>query len=173
LIIAKRHGHHMLPKIKQFRDANHNVIAGHIAKEINEWQPDIVFLDATGYGHGVFLILQQMGFDQVVAIYWGDRKMTMEPLLYYNPRVEIWQRMAKWLEVGSIPDNSELYEDLIGPNLLYDVGLRMRLEPKEVMEARGLPSPDFGDALAFTFSQPVPVKRDASMDETITEPEVA
>ena len=47
----------------------------------------------------------------------------------------------------------------------------MRLEPKESMEKRGLPSPDFGDALAMTFAQPVPVKRDESMDETMTEPE--
>lgn len=171
-VIAMRHGPHMLPKIHQFRDANHNVIAGQIARLINEWLPDIVFIDATGYGHGVFLILQQMGFDNVTAIYWGDRSMTMEPLLYYNPRVEIWARMAKWLESGSIPDNNELYEDLIGPELLYDTGLRMRLEPKESMEKRGLPSPDYGDALAMTFAQPVPVKRDESMDESFTEPEV-
>ena len=171
-VIAMRHGPHCLPKFHQFRDANHNVIAGHIGKLINEWSPDIVFLDATGYGHGVFLLLQQAGFDQVVAVYWGDRTMTMEPILYYNPRVEIWQRMAKWLESGSIPYDNELFEDLIGPQLLYDVGMRMRLESKEVMAKRGLPSPDFGDALAFTFSQPVPVKRDDSMDESMTEPEV-
>jgi len=171
-VIAMRHGPHCLPKFSQFRDANHNVIAGHIAKLINEWNPDIVFIDATGYGHGVFLILQQMGFDQVVAIYWGDRSMTMEPLLYYNPRVEIWQRMAKWLESGSIPYENELFEDLIGPELLYDIGMRMRLEPKEVMERRGLPSPDYGDALAMTFAQPVPVKMDQSMDENFTEPEI-
>ncbi len=170
-VIAMRHGPHCLPKFHNFRDASHPVIAGHIAKLINEWSPDIVFIDATGYGHGVFLLLQQMGFDEVVAIYWGDRTMTMEPLIYYNPRVEIWQRMAQWLITGSIPYDSELFEDLIGPYLLYDIGMRMRLEPKELMEKRGLPSPDFGDALAFTFAQPVPVKRDASMDETMTEPE--
>jgi len=172
-VVAQRHGPHMLPKIHQFRDANHNVIAGHISKLINEWSPDIVFIDATGYGHGVFLLLQQMGFNQVVAVYWGDRSMTMEPLIYYNPRIEIWQRMARWLETGSIPYNSELFEDLIGPTLLYDVGMRMRLEPKEVMERRGVPSPDYGDALAFTFSQPVPMKPDDNSDESETEPEVA
>lgn len=172
-VIVKRHGPHMLPHIREIRDANHNVIAGHIAKEINDWDPDIVFVDATGYGHGVCLLLQQMGFDTVTPIHWGDRSMTMDPLTYYNPRVEIWDRMAKWLETGSIPHNQELFEDLIGPELLYDVGLRMRLEPKESMEKRGLPSPDFGDALAFTFAQPVPMKREESLDPEWTEPEVA
>ncbi len=171
-VVAMRHGNYLLPKLYKFRDANHNVIAGHIAKLINEWSPDIVFIDATGYGHGVFLILQTMGFDQVVAIYWGDRTMTMEPLIYYNPRIEIWARMAKWLESGSISYDQELFDDLIGPELLYDIGMRQRLEPKESMEKRGIPSPDSGDAVAFTFAQPVPVKRDASMDESMTEPEV-
>lgn len=171
-VVAMRHGPYMLPKMHRLRDANHNVIAGHIAKLINEWSPDIVFIDATGYGHGVYLILQTMGHDQCVAIYWGDRTMTMDPLIYYNPRVEIWARMAKWLESGSIPYDQELFEDLIGPELLYDVGMRQRLEPKESMEKRGLPSPDAGDALAMTFAQPVPVKRDDSMDESFTEPEV-
>lgn len=172
-VIVQRHGPHMLPKVHQFRDANHNVIAGNIGTLINEWSPDIVFIDATGYGHGVYLILQQLGFDNVVAVYWGDRSMTMEPLIFYNPRIEIWQRMAKWLETGSIPYNQELFDDLTQPTLLYDVGMRMRLEPKESMEKRGVPSPDYGDALAFTFSQPVPMKPDDNSDESFTEPDVA
>jgi hypothetical protein len=171
-IIAMRHGPHMLPKIFNLRDANHNVIAGYIGQAINEYEPDIVFIDATGYGHGVWLLLQQNGFDQVIPIYWGDRSMVMEPLTYYNPRVEIWHRMAKWLESASIPDDNELFEDLIGPELHFDIGMRMRLESKEDMAKRGLPSPDKGDALALTFAHPVPVKMENLHEEDV-EPEVA
>ncbi len=170
-VSVMRHGPHMLPKIHRFQDANHNVIAGHVSKLINEWLPDIVFIDATGYGHGVYLLLVQRGYMQVVPIYWGDRKETIEPTIYYNPRIEIWDRMAKWLMTGSIPYDSDLQQDLIAPDLLYDVGLRMRLEPKEVMLRRGLPSPDTGDALAMTFAQPVPMKMEESMSEDFTEPE--
>ena len=170
-IIVMRHGPHMLPEIKSLRDANHNVIAGYIGQAINEWEPDIVFIDATGYGHGVWLLLQQNGFDQVIPIYWGDRSMVMEPLTYYNPRIEIWHRMAKWLETGSIPDDNELFEDMIGPMLNFDIGLRMRLESKDDMSKRGLPSPDKGDALALTFAHPVPVKLAGELNEDL-EPEV-
>lgn len=171
-IIVMRHGQHMLPEIKSIRDANHNVIAGYIGQTINEWDPDLVFIDATGYGHGVWLLLQQNGFDQVIPIYWGDRSQVMEPLTYYNPRIEIWHRMAKWLETGSIPDDNELFEDMIGPELHFDIGMRMRLESKDDMAKRGLPSPDKGDALALTFAHPVPVKLD-NYNEAEVEPEVA
>jgi len=156
-VIVMRHGPYMTDKVIQIRDANHNVIAGHIGKAINEYDPDVVFIDATGYGHGVYLLLIQNGFDMVTPIYWGDRSMVMEPLIYYNPRIEIWHRMAKWLESGTIPDDNELFEDLIGPELHFDIGMRMRLESKEDMSKRGLPSPDKGDALAMTFAHPVPV----------------
>jgi hypothetical protein len=113
-----------------------------------------------------------MGFDRVVPVYWGDRKQVVDPLTYYNPRVEIWHRLANWLESGQIPNDQDLYEDLIAPELLYDAQLKMRLEPKEVMERRGIPSPDTADALALTFSQPVPMRMGESMDESFIEPEV-
>jgi hypothetical protein len=171
-IIVMRHGPHMLPKVFQLRDANHNVIAGYIGNAINEWEPDLVFIDATGYGHGVWLLLQQNGFDNVIPIYWGDRSMVMEPLTYYNPRIEIWHRMGKWLESGSIPDDNELFEDLIGPELHFDIGMRMRLESKQDMAKRGLPSPDKGDALALTFAHPVPVSLSQEYEDDM-EPEVA
>jgi hypothetical protein len=148
-VIVRRHGQHMLREITRFHEANH--------------------IDATGYGHGVYLILNQMGFDRVVPVYWGDRKQVVDPLTYYNPRVEIWHRMANWLESGQIPNDQDLYEDLIAPELLYDA---QWLEPKEVMERRGIPSPDTADALALTFSQPVPMRMGESMDENFIEPEV-
>lgn len=171
-VIVKRHGPHMLHDIKRWRDATHTVIAGIIAKEINEWEPDIVFIDATGYGHGVYLLLNQQGYDVCVPVYWGNRKETMDPKVYYNPRTEIWARMAKWLENGSIPFDQELYDDLIAPELLYDTAMLMRLESKELMEKRGVDSPDTGDALALTFAQPVPVKMSDTQDLSMTEPEV-
>jgi hypothetical protein len=79
--------------------------------------------------------------------------------------------MAKWLETGTIPDDNELFEDMIGPELHFDVGMRMRLESKQDMAKRGLPSPDKGDALALTFAHPVPVRLGDISDE-YTEPDI-
>ena len=49
----------------------------------------------------------------------------------------------------------ELADDLCAPEYGFDDAGRLRLERKEDMKARGLPSPDFGDALALTFAEPV------------------
>jgi hypothetical protein len=73
-----------------------------------------------------------------------------------NKRMEMWYLAKEWLkEGGAIPDDQVLCDDLIGPE--YEVRLdgKYKLESKDDMKARGLPSPNRGDALALTFSLPV------------------
>jgi hypothetical protein len=124
-------------------------------------------------GVGVYDRLVQLGFDNVVAIYTGDRKEVLEKRVYYNPRIESWARLKTWLRTADIPDHRPLREDLIGPEYFFDQAQLMRLESKEDMAARGIPSPDFADALALTFSQAVPVKRVYGHDDEYSnEPEV-
>ena len=50
---------------------------------------------------------------------------------------------------------TELVDDLLSPLYKFDAANRIQLEKKEDMKARGLPSPDVGDALAMTFAAPV------------------
>jgi hypothetical protein len=172
-VIVKRRGRKMHKDVKRFRIPDLMHVASMVAKEINEWEPDVVFVDAVGMGAGVFDRLVQLGFTNVVAVYSGEQKTVAQPEVHYNVRIEMWDRMKEWLKSGSIPDDKELYEDLIGPELLYDNKMKMRLERKEDMEKRGLPSPDTADALALTFAQPVPLKRDDDITgATMTEPEV-
>ncbi|MDQ3222670.1 MAG: terminase, partial [Gemmatimonadota bacterium] len=45
--------------------------------------------------------------------------------------------------------------DLIGPEYSYNAAEEILLEKKEHMKARGLASPDYGDALALTFAEDV------------------
>ena len=82
-----------------------------------------------------------------------------------NKRAEIWASMRGWLEHGAIPaDDEELKDDLTNPEYTFDQDQRIVLEKKEHMKARGLPSPDRGDALACTFAQPVAPKVPKSRD---------
>lgn len=172
-VIIKRRGRKMHKDIKRLRIPDLMQVASLVAAQINEWDPDIVFIDAVGMGAGVFDRLIQLGYTNVVAVYSGEQKSVAQPEVHYNVRIEMWDRMKEWLKTGAIPDDKELYEDLIGPELLYDLKMRMRLERKEDMEKRGLPSPDTADALALTFAQPVPLKRDdPSSGGGMTEPEV-
>jgi hypothetical protein len=66
--------------------------------------------------------------------------------------------MKAWCKTGCLPDDRDLAADLTGLEYGYDAQNAILLEKKEDMRARGLTSPDDGDALALTFAYPVAVK---------------
>ena len=66
--------------------------------------------------------------------------------------VSQWGAAKKWLETGDIPDEAEFETDLTGVEYFYTDKFTIQLERKEDMEARGLASPDNGDALAMSFA---------------------
>lgn len=146
-------------------------MAGIFAQEINERQPDAVMVDSVGMGAGVVDRLRQLGH-RVIAVNSG--KPARNARLYYNLRAEMWAQMKDWLEEGgAIPDDKNLRQDLMGPQYSFDAANRLKLERKKDMKARGLSSPDCGDALALTFAQPValrnweiPLHGQANMPET-------
>jgi hypothetical protein len=164
-VVMFRQGPKLLKDIFAYRIPDLMLLAAQVAKKIVDYKPDVVFIDATGMGVGVYDRLVQLGFDNVVAVYTGDRKEVSEKRVYYNPRIEMWARMRYWLKTADIPDHRHLREDLIGPEYFFDQAQLMRLESKDDMQARGIPSPDFADALALTFAQAVPVKRVVGYDD--------
>lgn len=172
-VIVLRHGPLMLKDIKRYQEKDLLVFASHVANLINQWKPDVVFIDAIGLGKGVYDRLVQLGFSNVVACNSGDRSQTVDSLTFYNPRVEWWARMRAWLESADIPYDVVLRDELAAPQFNFDIQMHMRLESKDDMELRGIASPDTADALALTFAHPVPVKMGQMEDEGVeTEPEV-
>ena len=158
-VLVFRQGPKMMPDLFKYRIPDLMKLASVIAEKIREYNPDVVFLDATGMGWGVYDRLVQLNFDNVVPVLTGNRGEVRQRKLFYNPRIESWAAMKAWLKYADIPNDRELREDLIGPEYFYDANQLMRLEPKQDMLARGIPSPDCADALALTFAHPVPVKR--------------
>ncbi len=75
-----------------------------------------------------------------------------DPFMYRNKRAEVWGSMKKWLAGADIPDEPEFEEQLTGVEYYYTDKFTIQLERKEDMEARGLSSPDNGDALAMSFA---------------------
>jgi hypothetical protein len=51
--------------------------------------------------------------------------------------------------------NPELEDDYTGPQYGYDKRMRMQVESKDDMKARGLASPDGADSLNLTFASPI------------------
>jgi hypothetical protein len=136
-------------------------LAGDIALEADRWHPDMIFVDAGNIGGAVVDRLRQLRPDTPVTEVWfgGEgRNAELDPgvtIRVKNKRAEIWTRMRSWLRGGAIPDIEQLRDDLIGPNYMFDDEQRLRLERKQDMKKRGLASPDYADALACTFAEPV------------------
>jgi hypothetical protein len=149
--------------LKKFRHLDTMTFSGLVVREIEAFKPDAVFVDAVGIGAGVVDRLNQLGYGGVVIpVNAGERAMDRDQ--YHNLRTEMWDKMRDWLKAGgAIPDDIELRDDLIGPEYQYDARDRLALERKEDMKARGLASPDCGDALALTFARAV-YKRNVLQD---------
>lgn len=117
----------------------------------------IVMVDGTGMGGPIIDRLRQLGVD-VIEVQFGAASRSP---LCHNHRTEIWHTMREWLQSGgAIPNMQELIDDLTGIEYGYSQrdGQKWLLESKDSMKARGLASPDHGDALAITFSVPVAPK---------------
>ena len=141
----------------QVQGADTTVVAGEVAKIVNEDKYQAVFVDETGgYGFGVVSDLRGLGYSPFGVQFAGssiDRQ-------YKNKRAEIWGLMRHWIadEGGWIDERKyadRLRDHLTGPEYQYDTRGRLQLERKEDMKKRGLASPDFADALALTFALPV------------------
>lgn len=150
--LAKRQGICCYP-LQTWQGLDNIALADRIATAIRDWQPDAVFIDAGG-GAGVIDYLRNQGY-RINEINFGGRPLQENK--YYNKRAEMWGEMRDWLQRGgAIPRNPELVTDLSGPKYGYDQdGSRIKLESKDSMKARGVRSPDLGDALALTFASKV------------------
>ena len=141
------------PKI--FNDIDNMTLAGMVAQEVNEWQPDAVFIDS-GRGEGVIDRLRQLGYF-VTEVNFGGKPLSPT---YNNKRTEMWDNIRIWLDDGgALPNHTDLKTDLCVPLYKFDSGNRLQLESKDDIKKRGGRSPDLGDALALTFSYPVAAKK--------------
>lgn len=140
-------------QIRTYRNKDTMQVTGIVAKIIDEFHPDAVFVDKIGIGAGIYSRLRELGHGQVFGFVSGER--AAEPDIYANKRAEAWARMKKWLEDAPVrlPKSPELASDLSAPGYDHDsAGKRLLLESKKDMAKRGVRSPDIGDALAFTFA---------------------
>lgn len=113
-----------------------------------------LFVDGTGIGGPIVDRMRQMGHTNVVEVQFGSESPDAK---YANMRAFMWAKMRDWLPRGAIDKDPKLEMDLVGPGYAHDKRDRVVLESKEKMKARGLSSPDDGDALGLTFAMPVAV----------------
>lgn len=135
-----------------FRKMDNMTLASCVARQVEAFRPDAVFVDA-GCGGGVIDRLRQLGFCVTEVPFGGA---SSKPDAYANKRAEMWGEMAKWIDAGgALPDNAALKADLCQVRYSFDAAGRMRLESKEKIKERCGKSPDLADALALTFAAAV------------------
>jgi hypothetical protein len=127
-------------------------MANIVARFDDDEKADAVFIDG-GYGTGIYSAGKTWNRVHWRLVWFGEK--SGDPGCV-NKRAEMWKGARDWLKAGgAIPEDQELYDDLIGPETVPRMDGKLLLESKEDMKARGLPSPNKGDALALSFAFPV------------------
>jgi len=154
LVIGLRQGLKFEILYKIPKNDNDIMIATRLAALEDQHKADAVFVDG-GYGTGIVSAGRTMG--RSWQIVWFSEKPSDDG--YLNKRAEMWGLMKQWLsEGGAIPNDDDLFYDLIGPETVPRMDGKIQLESKEAMKRRGLISPNCGDALALSFARPVVAK---------------
>ncbi|MGH9404416.1 MAG: terminase [Terriglobia bacterium] len=139
-------------------------VAEKVIEKIGECEPDAVVVDGDGVGAGVVDQLQHRGYTKGLFEFHGGER-AQDTAMYSNRRAEVWGKLRAQLQSGmQVPDNPEVEQEL--SNVQYGMNQRgqIQLEKKQDMKARGLASPDRGDALAMTFAVDVKAKRKSQWD---------
>lgn len=136
-----------------YKDVDNMTFAGLVARAIDDWHPDAVFVDA-GRGEGVIDRLRQIGYDRcTVEVPFGGRPFKENR--YVNKRSEMWDECRQWLERGGeLPYDPALRRELCAPEYSFDANNRIKLESKERVKEKTGSSPDLADALCLTFAYP-------------------
>jgi hypothetical protein len=134
-------------------------VASIIAQLEDDHKADAVFVDG-GFGTGIVSAGRTLKRNWQIVWFGAE---SSDPGCV-NKRAEMWKAARDWLKAGgSIPGPDvqgahELYNDLIGPEVVGRMDGKIQLEAKKDMKRRGLPSPGKGDALALSFAYPVAPK---------------
>lgn len=138
--------------LETFRNMNTMEIAGMLKHVIEKENPYRVYIDCIGVGAGVVDRLRELGYYFVEGI--NVARSANQKDKFRNQRAELWSEMRDWFYQEmpvQVPDNDELHGDLCNLGYKYDSSGRLVIESKDDLKARGMSSPDAGDALALTF----------------------
>lgn len=151
--IVFRHGRTVF-RVEYHKGKGPMEVAGLLANYFMQYKPDAIFVDRIGIGSGIVDRLREL---KVPVIGVNSAESPHDKTLFANKRAEMWWDMKAFLEDTPcrLPNDAELVADLSAPSYRFNSsGLRL-LESKDAMRARGVRSPDGGDALALTFAEPV------------------
>lgn len=127
------------------------VLAGHINKLISPHLGQVAaVIDTIGIGAGVFDRCSEMDLN---VIDFNASEQANDPTEYINKRAEQYWFVRELFKDGLVDideDDDELASQLGSMKWKVDSSGRIKIESKEEMAKRGLPSPDRADALMYS-----------------------
>ncbi|PUB87060.1 MAG: terminase [gamma proteobacterium symbiont of Ctena orbiculata] len=154
LVIGMRQGlYYQILRVIPKND-NDIQIANILATLEDEHQADAVFIDA-GYGTGIYSAGKTMKRNNWQLVWYGSAS---EDAGYANKRAEMCGKAKQWLkEGGAIPDDDDLYEEIIAIEQVTRIDGKIQIESKKELKIRLGFSPDRFDNFITTFAYPVNV----------------
>jgi len=154
-VIAKRQGRLLHPLLK-FQGFDNMSFSSRIAREIEEWRPDAVFVDS-GRGEGVISRLHQLGYSSlVIPVHFSGKPFSD---LYANKKAEIWCRTRDWIADDDtpplLPHDEQMIAALSAPTFEINERGFIQIEGKKSLRKRNVKSTDEADAIALTFSEDI------------------
>jgi len=153
-VLAERQGT-VITQIQSWKGKDLMELTGLVHSKFTELlpseQPIEILVDSIGLGAGVVDRLKELGLP-VRGI-----NVSESPSMrgqYVNLRAELWFRMKEWLEARDckIPKDEILFAELVSPRYAFSSTGKLKIESKDDMRKRGLPSPDRADAVILTLA---------------------
>lgn len=129
--------------------------------------PDAIFIDVGGVGASCVDHLKLLGWDDIIVPV--DFGGSADDNRFLDKRSEMWWLMSEWVSAPTscLPNDQVLQGELVAPTFKYIVQNKrtgFKLESKDLLKARGVPSPNRADSLCLTFAEPVAPKGRAARE---------
>lgn len=149
-VICKRRGNTVLDVVWWSKKDTMESVA-RIIEHANRDKPDELCIDSIGIGAGVADRLRQLHFNV------RDVNVSEASAMNANAhrlRDDLWMQVRDWFETKAVKivGDDRLIADLKAPTYTFSSLGKLVVESKADMKKRGLPSPDFADALCMTFA---------------------
>jgi phage terminase large subunit len=143
-------------KMQKYRNIDSTQGAGQVARAIDEFGVDGVFIDDTGgFGSGWIDNLIRLG-KSPIGVHFAAR--AHQHGRYHNKRSEMYFDAVQWIKRGgALPESRELLRALTETTYTHKDD-KLLLEPKDMVKIKLGYSPDEADAFVLTFAEPVSPK---------------
>jgi hypothetical protein len=158
-VICRRRGRNILD-IKTLPASELEQSTQLLMQEINKYNPAIVNIDAGGLGVAVYDRLRAIGFGGIARkVDFGGSATNSDK--FKNKRAEMYSTLRDWLQdepchIGlTMQDADKLQSELAVVKAKWINNSQMVMIPKEDIKKELGYSPDYADACALTFAQPI------------------